>query len=456
MLFAVNDNNKNRIAILDENNIHYTYGELQKKADFFIKIIPPRSLVLIRCYRDIETIAFYFCMMLNHVVPIMLAPDLDEGLFYNLVEIYKPQYIWDKVREIESQDMVYSAQEHVLYKTGEQSPLLNDSLALLLSTSGSTGSPKLVRLSYDNIISNVEACKNIVEYTENDIGVTTLPISFCFGLSTLHCHWRAGGKVLVTERTMLDPRYWTELKKWSVTNIEVVPYHFEIMRRLEILETGGLSLRFIMSGGAKLDDKNAEFAYKLYDTKKIHFYVFYGQTEVTTFVTIINDAMLIQKTDSVGKTIAGLKAECRGENEKELVVMGASVSLGYAKGWEDLSLGDVNQGMIHTGDYAEMDEEGYIYLKGRKSRFIKILGIRYSLDEIENLLKSHFNNSDIICTGIDDLLKIFIVGNSDERAVRIFCEKKFSIHRNMIEVELIEEIPRGNNGKVLYSKVGLK
>lgn len=134
----------------------------------------------------------------------------------------------------------------------------------------------------------------------------------------------------------------------------------------------------------------------------------------------------------------------------ELVYEGANVTLGYAECGEDLVLGDERKGILHTGDMAQCDEDGYYYIVGRKKRFLKIYGNRVNLDEIDRLIKGAFGGLDCATTGVDDHLHIFITEEGLERKVKDFIAQKTKLNSAAIEAIVIDEIPKNDAGKLLY------
>ena len=98
-----------------------------------------------------------------------------------------------------------------------------------------------------------------------------------------------------------------------------------------------------------------------------------------------------------------------------------------------------------------MDSEGYIFLKGRLKRFIKLLGIRFSLDGMEKVINNAYSEGEAVCVGSDDRVIVYYTGKYEAETLREYCIKKFSIKKTMIQVKYIEKIPRNESGKVLYS-----
>ncbi len=450
------DTIKDRIAIEDRERNCLTYSELDALSKAYLRKIPERAVVFILCDYHIDTVAFYYCMMNNHVVPLLLDRGLDTQLMENLIQAYHPQFLWiPKSRGIFSEHYVPAkeSQEHILLAAGWPSYPLYEQLALLLTTSGSTGSQKLVRISYENLISWSNAMISLFTLRNDDKSITTLPMNYCYGLSVMLMHWMVGATVCVTDSSVLSVGFWNFLAESKATNFAGVPFTYKMLEKIHFLEKNYPSLRFITQAGGKLsEEKQMLFGRKL-GSKEIEFYIAYGQTEGVSMMTYVPCRRVIEKLGSVGIPVDGVSAYVEGESVGELIIEGGCVSLGYAEKWADLAKGDENKGILHTGDLAYMDEDGYIYLKGRKKRFIKLLGIRVSLDEVESILNNEFPECEFACTGEDDCLKIYGAGDISIDAVSNLCRKRLGIERKMLAISMMDRLPRNSSGKLIYSEL---
>lgn len=447
-----------RVAIADAFGCELTYGELENMSKEYAEYIPSRTLIMILCDYGIDTVAFYYCQMNNHVVPILLDKKLEQDLLEQLIKTYQPEYIWCMEREGKrlleyTDDIIQCGGQHVLIKTNYSKCNMNPQLALLMTTSGSTGSAKFVRISYENLRCNMADYVKAVNLQPDDRAITTLPMYYCYGLSNLHIHWMVGASVYVTDYSMMNIAFWDFLKKSNITNFAGVPYVYDILMQIGFFEKSYPSLKFLTQAGAKLaEDKQAYIAEQL--TKKgILFYICYGQTEATTYISLLSHECAEKKLGSVGKALENVKIEVT-ESKGELICRGKSVSLGYAYSRKDLMSSNQNQGVLRTGDIAYIDEDGDIFLKGRIKRFVKILGSRISLDEMEKILDKHFEGIEFACVGQDNQIKICYSGQNDlNTKILEFCVGKFKIKKSMLICRNIMVLPRGNSGKILYKKL---
>lgn len=370
---------------------------------------------------------------------------------YNLVRLR------DSIDEVRRLAAEPSQQEQ---KEGKK-PRLYPELAQLLTTSGSTGSPKLVRQSYKNVYINAAAIVDYLEIGEFDRAITTLPMSYTYGLSIINSHLLAGAELLLTDVSCMQREFWDFFKKEKASSLAGVPYTYEMLKKLRFNKMLLPSLKYMTQAGGHLrPDLQKEFAEHLANSSK-RFYVMYGQTEATARMSYVPYMHATDKIGSIGVAIPGGKLSLIDEQgqpiEKphtpgELIFEGSNVTLGYAETLADLSKGDENNGVLHTGDMAEFDEDGYFTIVGRKKRFLKIYGNRVSLDECEEMIEKRFQ-VECACTGKDDDMKVFVTGKIGEEVIITFLSEKTGLNPKAFSVQTIESIPRSGSGKKAYGEL---
>ena len=452
-----------RLAAVSAEGNSVTYAELAVFAKKIGELVPARSLVFSLCRNVIGSMAGYLGFLNNRIVPLMLDANINEVLLSNLTEIYCPQYLWvpeDLAEKYASMEMLYEAYGYKLFKTGFSTkyPLYED-LALLLTTSGSTGSPKLVRQSYANIQSNAKAIVRYLEITEQERPVTTLPMNYTYGLSVVNSHVLAGATILLTEHPIVSKAFWDFMKEERATSFGGVPYTYEMLKRVKFFRMDLPYLKTFTQAGGKLSPElHKEFAeYALEKDKR--FVVMYGQTEATARMAYLPYDMALKKYGSMGIAIPGGKftlvdvdgnAITEPELVGELVYEGDNVTLGYAECGADLQKGDERGGRLETGDMAKQDADGYYYIVGRKKRFLKLSGNRVNLDEIDRMVKGAFEDVDCASTGTDELMKVYITNVAYVNQVENLIEERTHINNRAFEVQVIDKIPRNEAGKTLY------
>ena len=335
-------------------------------------------------------------------------------------------------------------------------------LALLLTTSGSTGSPKFVRQSYANIEANT---KSIIEYLQLDSSeraITTLPMNYTYGLSIINTHLMVGATLLLTDKGLMQKEFWKLLKEEKATSFGGVPYTFEMLDRLRFYRMDLPDLRYMTQAGGKITPKlHEKFAEYAASTGK-KFIVMYGQCEATARMGYLPADRAVEKCGSMGIVIPGGKfhlIDAKGNEitdsnvTGELVYEGANVTLGYAECVEDLSKGDERNGILQTGDMAQIDDEGFYYIVGRKKRFLKIYGNRVNLDEIDRLIKARFDNIECASAGVDDHMYIFVTSEKIADDVKNFVVEKTKLNPAAFKVIIIDSIPKNDAGKTLYKEL---
>jgi long-chain acyl-CoA synthetase len=450
----------NKIILTNELK-SYTYSEIINVCDEMSTHTKGKPLIFLLCSNSEEAIVCYLSSLRSGAVPLLINSGINEFLLINLINKYKPNYIWlPKNRKIAaSLSIIFSWGEYILTKPNQsiKQNIYND-LALLLMTSGTTGSPLLVRQSYKNLISNTSSIIKTLKIQPSDKPITTLPFNYTYGLSILNTHLACGCEIILTEKSVIDKDFWNLLKIKKVTTFGGVPYTYQMLDRIGFEEMELPSLKTITQAGGKLNMKlSLKFA-EVCQKKSINFVVMYGQTEATARMSYLPSCYSVFKAGSIGMAIPNGKFLLEDENGKEinkpnvsgeLIYKGENVCLGYAENCEDLLKGNENNGVLRTGDIAYFDEDGFYYIKGRIKRFIKIFGNRISLDEIENLAKE--NNFNCVCSGIDDKLYIFSEQSEILTNVKTLITKMTGIHPSSIQTFYIQNIPRNESGKVLYN-----
>jgi len=453
-----------KTAIIDEKSECYSYTDLINRDDAVRSRIPQRCIVFSVCENQLESVAGYIGFLRGRIVPVLVNATLPADLFDKLLKTYRPAYIWMPSPKSESRNWgepIYRSAHYVLLKTvyGNDVPVHSD-LALLMMTSGSTGSPLLVRQSYGNICSNTNAIVSYLRITETDRPITTLPMSYTYGLSVLNTHLLKGCTVILTAKSVMEKAFWDGLKNHNATTFGGVPYTYEMLKILRFSNMNLPNLKILTQAGGRLShDLTLEFA-SICAKKGIEFVVMYGQTEATARMSYLPSEYNIEKAGSIGIAIPGgemwledANGQVISQNDTvgELVYKGPNVTMGYATNYQDLSKGDINKGVLKTGDFAKRDKDGFYYIVGRKKRFLKIFGNRVNLEELEGAIKTLGLNC--VCGGKDDHLRIYTVDKGQENKIKEFVVSQTGLHPSACAVILVDSIPRSETGKILYASL---
>lgn len=449
-------------ALFMDNEV-WDYSRLFDVSEKIAGTMPPRSLVFLLCRNTPASIAAYVGFINHGIVPVMIDAALDEDLLAALIAAYRPTYAWipaERMASFQRGHEILRQEDYVLLDLEEKSPFpLHDDLALLMTTSGSTGSPKLVRQSYDNLKANTESIVQYLDLHEDERAVTNLPLHYVYGLSILNTHLAAGASVVVTEKTLFDRAFWQIVREQEVTSLAGVPYTYAMLKRLRFFRMELPALRTLTQAGGKLDPElHAAFADYAAQTGK-EFTVMYGAAEATARMGYLPPQYALEKVGAMGVAIPGGRFELIDEAGKEitdtdtvgeLVYYGANVTLGYAMSGADLVRGDERHGRYETGDLARRDADGYYTVVGRKRRFLKLFGKRTNLQEVEHILRRHFGEIEVACAGVDDHLYVFVTQDHLVSEIVPFLSAKLGLHHSAFAAKCIATIPKNASGKTVY------
>ena len=450
-----------RTAFIDVEGNSLSYKALADFSNLFFSQINKRTLIFIFSENTLGSVAGYVAALETKIVPLLLHTATEKGLRETLVKKYKPEYFWMPESMISewNGEVVFKAYGYALMKTGLVAPLLSENLSLLLPTSGSTGSPKLVRHSYNNILANARNVGKVFEINSDDRALAMLPMYYTMGLSVITSYLYGGATVLLFNGSLTDAVFWKFLKEQKATILTGVPYTFEILSKLRFTRMDLPDLKIITQGGGKLKPTLFnEFAdYATRTGKK--FIATYGQTEGTARMAYLPAEFAQTKIGSIGKAIPEGRLYLvdksgeeitQADTPGEMVYSGPNVTLGYAFSGEDLGKNDEREGVLPTGDIAIKDSDGFFYIVGRISRFLKLYGVRVGLDEVEQLIFQAFGVENI-CTGTDEKMKIYVTNQEMMTAIADFVIQKTGLYHQAFEVLFIPQIPRNDVGKVIYN-----
>lgn len=463
MFLNIDKHPSNHLAAIEDYGASITYGELCIFVQEIGQIIPPRSFIFILAENSIGSLCGYMGALSNKIVPIILSAHMDQQALNKLYHLYQPEYIWlpESLTLEFNLQTIWKKMDFHLQKTRFGNKQMYEELSLLLPTSGSTGSSKLVRHSYRNIEKNACNVATFFNLTQNERPLVTLPMHYTMGLSVIASHLLVGATLLMMKGDLLDPMFWNFVREQQATSFTGVPFSFEILKKIRFFRMDLPHLKLITQGGGKMSNELfrncAEYAVQT--GKK--FIATYGQTEGTARMTYLPPQLATHKTSSIGRAIPEGKIiliDSQGkeiqkmEAEGEMVYMGPNVTLGYAIHPNDLSKEDENQGILHTGDMVRRDVDGCLYIIGRLGRFLKLFGFRVGLDECEQLVRSKFQ-TECACVGDDNGMKIFITDCTYKEEIPLFLSHKTNIIPSVFSVKVLDKIPRNEAGKTAYSQL---
>jgi len=452
----------NKTAVITDNGEEYTYHDLAAETDKLAYQIKNRCLVIILCTNTIGCLIGYVSCIRKKIVPMMLDSNMDMESLDHIIEKYRPKYLWIPKAQagFEKYNTAYQDKNYKLIELhyAEDNRLYSE-LALLLSTSGSTGSIKFVRQSYENIKANTYSIAKYLKIDSNDAAITILPMHYTYGLSIINTHLYAGAVILLTAMSIVQRQFWNFFNSNNGTSISGVPYTYEILKKLNFSKLPQPSLKTITQAGGKISQDINKYLVDYAKEQKCKLFIMYGQTEATARISYLPYDKAESKRGSIGIAIPGGKmalADINGieiemPNEVgEIVYTGDNVALGYAYDYRDLIKGDEWNKRLMTGDLGYRDEEGYYYITGRKDRFVKIFGNRLSLDELESTLYQEYQE-EIICILKDNVIYMFTTDDQIKDLIPKFISMKTGINMNGFCVKIVSGIPKTSAGKISYS-----
>ena len=457
---------KDKTACITPSGERISYVDMQMMCDRIQNNLSPHQLVFCLCGNTIGSLAGYVSFVNNDDATLMLDSHIERSVFEILYNTYFPRYIWapkDFEMSIGASE-IFVEKDYSLWEIEANNTSVNKYLSVLLTTSGSTGSPKLVRLSKENLKSNALSIAEYLHITTDERPVTSLPMHYSFGLSIINSHLLKGATLLLTPASYVEREFWQFANENSFTSFSGVPYTFEIMKKMKLWKQPMPTLRTLTQAGGKLSNELLQFFMEKYEPQGVKFYLMYGQTEATARMSYLEPEYGLSKLGSIGKGIPGGTFSLIDDNGRvievanevgELVYEGPNVSMGYAECATDLMKGDENHGVLYTGDLAYRDEDGFYFIAGRKKRFLKLFGNRISLDYVETLLKEKLK--ECVCVGDDSQLVIYTTDTGfDEDEIIDFIVGRTKIVRTVFSVRHIDEIPRSESGKIQYKELSVE
>lgn len=455
---------EDRAAICLPDGKNISYRCLSRSAEFIDDYIPDRALVFCLCTNTAGSLLGYLSVIQGNHVGVMIDAKMPISQLQDLIKKYRPEYIWapdsHAVLDAYKKERL-SLEGFKLVATKEKNPpKMAPELSLLLPTSGSTGSAKFVRLTKRNLEANARSIAEYLKITKPERPITVLPMHYSFGLSVINSHLIKGATILLTPNSIMEKEFWSFLDEAKATSFSGVPYTYQMLRRLGIFKRELPSLKTFTQAGGKLNNQLIKEFDAFCSSTDRQFVVMYGQTEATARISYLPAGSLPAKEGSVGVAIPG--GEISILNEKgneviptevgELVYTGENVSLGYAEKAGDLCKGDEFGGRLFTGDLARKDSDGFVYIVGRKKRFLKIFGNRVNLDEVEAELKTITHK--VACGGHDDRLIVFLADSEKKDLIKKVVTEKVQLHPSAFRIEIVDDIPKNSAGKILYAELG--
>ena len=337
---------------------------------------------------------------------------------------------------------------------------LNKNLCVLLSTSGSMGSIKFVKLSKKNLKSNTDSIINYLKINYKDSAITNLPISYSYMLSIINTHFEVGGSIVISKYSLIEKKFWEILKSNKVTSFNGVPYTYEMLIKIGLKNIKIKTLKYLTQAGGKLEKNKLKEVINFCKRNNIKFFSMYGQTEASPRISYLKPEFSKKKIGSIGKGLSGNKVYVINNNGKkilkpyvtgEIINEGKNVFMGYSKNYNDLSKLNEKNYKLKTGDLGFFDKDGFFFITGRVSRIAKIFGNRIDLGDLESLMSQ--KSYKVVCLSDNKKIFIFIEKNYNKTNLINTISKITNLNINSFELIKLKYFPRTSNNKVSYSEL---
>ena len=433
------------VAVRDDAGTAFSYADVLALRAQFDATLGRRSLVFLRTANSAASVAAWLALLASDQATLAIEHDLGPDRLTALIDLYRPDAIIDPDGTI---------------APGPGGTALHPELSVLLSTSGSTGSPKLARFTAAALLANAAAIADYLGLTAAERPFLALPTSYSYGMSVINSHALVGACVEVTAHGVMQAEFWDGLKNRAATSLSGVPFHYDAIRRLGLDRLATPTLTTLSQAGGKLPApvaaKYAEWA----AANGRRFITMYGQTEAGPRLTWLPPELLASHAGAIGVPIPGVTIDLIAADGGVITEPGVSgemrctspaIMMGYAQGAADLARGDELGGVLMTGDLASREEAGILSITGRASRMIKLFGTRVNLDDIDAQLA----RMDVpgVSFGQDDQLRILIEAGEPE-TVRAALIAAFSFPPRGLMVKAVASLPRASSGKLLYGALG--
>jgi acyl-CoA synthetase (AMP-forming)/AMP-acid ligase II len=428
-----------RLAVVGPDGTTLSYRELADRVDAVRERLGPvRRLVMVAAGPEVEPLVTYLAALRGGHPVLLTAPD-DPARLHALVAAYDPDVV-----------LVPDGAGWVLRERRPGTAHdLHPELALLLSTSGSTGSPKLVRLSARGVQANAAAIAEYLDIRPTDRAAAMLPLHYCYGLSIVHSNLLRGAAVVLTARSVVEPAFWELARTHGLTSLHGVPHTFDLLDRAGLPDLP--SLRYVTQAGGRLAPGAVRRYAELGAASGWRFFVMYGQTEATARMAYLPPELAAARPGAIGVPVPGGELSLAPDTG-ELLYRGPNVMLGYATGPADLARGRTVD-VLATGDLARRAPDGLFELVGRRSRFVKPFGLRIDLDGVERLLAA--DGVAAACAG-DDTGLVLAVAGADPAPVAAAVAGRLGLPAGSVVAVAVAELPRLPTGKLDHAAVAAR
>lgn len=366
---------------------------------------------------------------------------------------YRPKYIFDPLRD---KIPGYSLKEFsdsikIFAKDDYHNEIaIHPEIKILLSTSGTTGIPKLVKLSDENLYQNAISILRYMPILESDVVPLNVPINFVYGFSIFTTNCMRAGRIVCSDKDIMQKAFWEEMEEYGYSTLGGVPFLYENLNRIGFFRKDSPSLRYFTHTGGVINEALRKTIFSYCHEFEKDFFAQYGQTEAGGRMAYLTTDGLLEEETSIGTPVHGGDFSIDSDTD-ELLFSHSSIFGGYANTLEDLATYE-QPAVLHTGDTARKGQNGIYYITGRIKRIMKLFGIRLNLDEVESILKNELKGNTFVCLNSNDKKIIVLYDNQDidPQVITEIIKNKLRINPLYVRTEPIESFPLSQNGKINY------
>jgi long-chain acyl-CoA synthetase len=449
------------LAIVDDaRGLVLTYDSLHRQVQAVADVLRRynRSLVLLFAQCDVATIVCYLATLeAGHAV--FLAPaSMPTATVSALIQTYRPELVFihpDGAARLSSDDHevhACSAGHTLLHRRRCTDTPPHQALALVLSTSASTGTPRAVRLSSSALSASAGQVAETLRIGTADRYLLSLPLSYVYGLSVLNSSLHAGGALALIRGTWADSSFCARVAAADVTSVAAVTQTLEYMRALSVTSVAIPTLKRLTHAGGPLDPLLFNWAYENFGAPRVGIYLMYGQTEACGRISVLPPESLPALHRSVGRPMRSSSVSI--SPQAEVIYRGPGVMLGYAVARKDLELGDILEGVLYTKDCGYLDESGNLFIAGRFSRYCKVFGRRVSLDDVELVFRTE-SHAVVAAIEKNGIIVVFVEGAGSVASPAPLLEiaRRLQLPPQSFCIESIPKLPRTDGGKISYAEL---
>ena len=464
----------NKVALIAGETL-VTYGELWDRCLKTADVLRSRlalkkgDRVIIAAAGNIEFVYTYFGVHIAGGICVPIDPDTNQTRFDYINESTKPVAVLGILHKVDIQPVTF-AEVTEGGKPVEYAPAQMDDIADVLFTTGTTGAPKGVALSYKNVAAAAENINEFIQNTAEDVELLALPVSHSFGLGRVKCVLTKGGTLVMLGTFASMKKFFGNMEKFHCTGFGMVPASWGYIKKMSGRKIGQFAdqLKYVEIGSSFMSREDKELLMELLPNTRICMH--YGSTEASRSAFMefkaCKDDLLTAGHASPNCDIKIFSPEGKelpyGE-QGEVCVKGEHVTSSYWNETQERFASDFYGDYFRTGDSGVQDEGGYIYLKSRIKEMINVGGKKVAPMEVEDMLNTIPGIKESACVAMPDpegvmgeLVKAFIVCDDEtlaDETILDILRPKLEVYKLPAVIERIGEIPKTSSGKIQRLKL---